>query len=131
LLNFKNKSLMETSTLIILVLIGLAAGVLGGMIGLGGGLIMIPALVMLLGFSQKAAQGTSVAVMLPPIGILAAWNYYKAGYVNMKYALIIAFAFILGGWLGSKIAIALPDVMVKRIFAIIMVVTAAKMFFSK
>jgi hypothetical protein len=122
---------METNTLIILVLIGLTAGILGGMIGLGGGLIMIPALVIFLGFSQKAAQGTSVAVMLPPIGILAAWNYYKAGYVNMKYALIIAFAFILGGWLGSKLAIALPDVIVKRIFALLMAVTAAKMFFSK
>jgi uncharacterized membrane protein YfcA len=122
---------METNTLIILVVIGLAAGILGGMVGLGGGLIMIPAMVMFLGFSQKAAQGTSVAVMLPPIGILAAWNYYKAGYVNMKYALIMAFAFILGGWLGSKLAIALPDAYVKRIFAVVMVVTAVKMFFSK
>jgi len=100
------------------------------MVGIGGGLLMIPALVIFLGFSQKAAQGTSVAVMLPPIGILAAWNYYKAGYVNMKYALIIAFAFILGGWLGSKIAIALPETIVKRFFAALLVVTAVKMFFE-
>ena len=121
---------METNTLIILIIIGLAAGVLGGMVGIGGGLLMIPALVIFLGFSQKAAQGTSVAVMLPPIGILAAWNYYKAGYVNMKYALIIAFAFILGGWLGSKIAIALPETIVKRFFAALLVVTAVKMFFE-
>ncbi len=84
-------------TLIILISIGLAAGVLGGMVGLGGGIIIIPALIMLLGLGQKEAQGTSVAIMLPPIGILAVLNYYKAGYVNVKFALVIALAFILGG----------------------------------
>ena len=113
----------------VLILIGLAAGVLGGMVGLGGGLIIIPALMMVLSLSAKEAQGTSVAVMLPPIGILAAMNYYKAGYVNMKYALIIAVAFILGGWLGSKLAIGLPDAVVKKVFAGVMVITALKMIF--
>ena len=113
----------------VLILIGLAAGDLGGMVGLGGGLIIIPALMMVLSLSAKEAQGTSVAVMLPPIGILAAMNYYKAGYVNMKYALIIAVAFILGGWLGSKLAIGLPDAVVKKVFAGVMVITALKMIF--
>ena len=88
---------MDAMTLIILISIGLAAGVLGGMVGLGGGIIIIPALIMLLGLGQKEAQGTSVAIMLPPIGILAVLNYYKAGYVNVKFALVIALAFILGG----------------------------------
>ena len=120
---------MDTYTLIVLILIGLAAGVLGGMVGLGGGLIIIPALMMVLSLSAKEAQGTSVAVMLPPIGILAAMNYYKAGYVNMKYALVIAIAFILGGWLGSKLAIGLPDAVVKKVFAGVMVITALKMIF--
>ncbi len=120
---------MDTYTLMVLILIGLAAGVLGGMVGLGGGLIIIPALMMVLSLSAKEAQGTSVAVMLPPIGILAAMNYYKAGYVNMKYALIIAVAFILGGWLGSKLAIGLPDAVVKKVFAGVMVITALKMIF--
>jgi uncharacterized protein len=120
---------MDTYTLVVLMLIGLAAGFLGGMVGLGGGLIIIPALIMALGLGPKEAQGTSVAVMLPPIGILAAMNYYKAGYVNIKYALIIAVAFILGGWVGSKLAISLPDAIVKKVFAGIMIVTALKMVF--
>jgi uncharacterized membrane protein YfcA len=122
---------MEISTLLILAFIGLAAGILGGMVGLGGGLIIIPGLVMLLGLGQKEAQGTSVAIMLPPIGILAAWNYYKSGYVNIKFAIIIAIAFILGGWIGSKAAIALPDSTVRKVFAGLMIITALKMIFSK
>ena len=122
---------MDTYTLIVLIGIGIVAGVLGGMIGLGGGIIMIPALIMVLGLSPKEAQGTSVAVMLPPIGILAALNYYKAGYVNIKYALVIALAFILGGWFGSKLAIALPDAIVKKVFAGFMILTALKMIFTK
>lgn len=122
---------MDITTLIILIAIGLAAGILSGLVGLGGGLVIIPALVMALGMSQKAAQGTSVAIMLPPIGILAAWNYYKAGFVDIKYALIIAATFILGGWLGSKFALALPEATVRRIFAGIMIITALKMIFSK
>jgi len=122
---------MDAGTIIILTIIGLSAGILSGLVGLGGGLIIIPALVMALGMSQKAAQGTSVAIMLPPIGILAAWNYYKAGLVDIKYAMIIAVAFILGGWLGSKVAIALPELIVRRIFAGLMIITAIKMIFSK
>src|SRR5579871_4151491 len=122
---------MNITTLLILMGIGLAAGVLGGMIGLGGGLIMIPCMVLLLGFDQRLAQGTSVAVMLPPIGILAAWNYYKAGYVNIKYAMIIAAAFIIGGWFGSKMAIQLPEATVRRIFAVTMMLVAVRMMFSK
>ena len=122
---------MDAMTLIILISIGLAAGVLGGMVGLGGGIIIIPALIMLLGLGQKEAQGTSVAIMLPPIGILAVLNYYKAGYVTVKFALVIALAFILGGWFGSKIAIAMPDVIMKKVFAVIMIVIAIKMIVSK
>lgn len=122
---------MPLNTLLILVIIGLTAGVLGGMIGIGGGIVMIPMMVLLLGISQKMAQGTSVAVMLPPIGILAVYNYYKAGYVNTKYALVIAAAFIIGGYFGSKLALMIPGDIVKKMFAVIMVIIAAKMFFSK
>jgi uncharacterized membrane protein YfcA len=122
---------MDSYTLIVLILIGLAAGALGGMFGVGGGLIIVPALILLLSLSPKAAQGTSVAVMLPPIGILAAINYYKAGYLNMKYALIIALAFIIGGYFGSKLAIAMPEGIAKKIFAGFMILTAVKMFFDK
>jgi uncharacterized membrane protein YfcA len=122
---------MDTYTLVVLIFIGLAAGVLGGMFGVGGGLIIVPALVILLSFGPKEAQGTSVAVMLPPIGILAAMNYYKSGYLNIKYALIIALAFIVGGYFGSKLAIAIPDAVGKKLFAGFMILTAAKMLFGK
>jgi uncharacterized protein len=122
---------MDISTVLILALIGLLAGTMGGMVGLGGGLIIVPAMVYLMGADQKTAQGTSIAIMLPPIGLFAAINYYKAGYVNIKYALIIAATFMIGGFLGSKLAIALPEAVVKKVFAALMIVTAAKMLLSK
>ncbi len=122
---------MGVNTIIILVLIGLVAGVLGGMVGLGGGIIMIPAMVMFLAMDQRMAQGTTVAVMLPPIGLLAAFNYYKAGYVNIKYALIIAIAFMIGGYFGSKLALTIPQGIMRKAFAGLLVLIAAKMFFQK
>jgi uncharacterized membrane protein YfcA len=122
---------MDTYTLVVLILIGIAAGVLGGMFGVGGGLIIVPALMLALNLGPKEAQGTSVAVMLPPIGILAAMNYYKAGYLDIKYALVIAVAFIFGGWFGSKLAISLPVDIMKKLFAGFMMITALKMFFGK
>ena len=122
---------MAITTFIILAFIGLAAGILGGSIGLGGGIIIIPALVMFVGLTQKEAQGTSVAVMLPPIGILAAYNYYKEGFVNIKYAMVIALTFIVGGWLGSKLAIAVPEAIMKKSFAVLLLLMGLKILFSK
>jgi uncharacterized membrane protein YfcA len=122
---------MDISTVMILALIGLLAGTMGGMVGIGGGLIIVPAMVYLMGADQKTAQGTSIAIMLPPIGLFAAVNYYKAGFINIKYAAIIAVTFLFGGYLGSKIAIALPEALVKKIFAGFLIITAMKMIFSK
>lgn len=122
---------MDTATVMLLCAVGLVAGTLGGMVGLGGGLIIVPAMVYLLGADQKTAQGTSIAIMLPPIGFFAAYNYYKAGFVNVKYAAIIALTFLLGGYLGSRMAIALPEAIVRRIFAGLMIVTALKMMLGK
>jgi len=124
---------MSISTIIILVCIGLLAGFLSGMIGIGGGIIIVPALVYLLGVSQQSAQGTSIALMLPPIGVLAAMNYYKAGSLNVKYALIIALTFIVGGYLGSKISLAyFSEAAMKKVFGVILMVISVKMiFFSK
>jgi uncharacterized protein len=122
---------MDFSTIIILVLIGLVAGIFGGMFGIGGAIIMIPALVFFLHTDQHLAQGTSLAVMLPPIGFFAAYNYYKAGQVNVWYALIIAVTFMAGGYLGSKIALNLPEHTMKRIFAIFMILYALKLIFTK
>lgn len=122
---------MSISTVLILLIIGLITGVLAGMLGIGGGLVVIPALVMVMGMSQQAAQGTSLAMMLPPIGILAAYNYYKAGHVDIKIALLLAVMFIIGSYFGSKIAVKLPQDVLKKIFGVFLVLVAAKMLFWK
>tara|TARA_R110000868_G_scaffold227553_2_gene480550 strand:- start:92 stop:466 length:375 start_codon:yes stop_codon:yes gene_type:complete len=121
---------MHVNTIIILLVIGVLAGILSGMIGVGGGIIIVPALVYFMGMSQHGAQGTSLALMLPPIGILAAMNYYKAGALNIKYALIISIAFILGGYIGSKISISyISEDSMKRIFGIVMLIASIKLVF--
>ena len=122
---------MDLNSVLILILIGLLAGILGGLLGLGGGLIMIPALIFFMGFTQHQATGTSLAVMLPPIGLFAAYNYYKAGQVNLKYALIIAAAFMAGSWLSSRVAVSIPENTLRRVFSVLLVLVAVKMFFSK
>jgi hypothetical protein len=122
---------MSLTMLLLLLLIGVVTGVMAGMLGIGGAIIMIPAMVFLLGFSQQMAQGTSLAVMLPPIGIFAAYNYWKAGHVNIIFALILAGAFIIGSFFGSKIALQMPQALLKKIFGILLLLVAAKMLFSK
>jgi uncharacterized protein len=122
---------MDTSTILILLAIGLVAGVLGGMIGIGGGIIIIPALVYFLAVDQRMAQGTSLAILLPPIGLLAVMNYYKAGQVNIKFAAVIAVAFLVGSYFGSKWALQLPVATLKKVFAGLLVLIAAKMFWGK
>lgn len=117
--------------LLILIVIGIVTGAMAGMLGIGGAIIMIPALVFFMGFSQQTAQGTSLAVMLPPIGILAAYNYYKAGQVNIKFAIILAVAFLIGSYFGSKFALTLPQPLLKKIFGILLLLVAAKMLLSK
>jgi uncharacterized membrane protein YfcA len=122
---------MSGTTLLILIIIGLVAGFLGGMIGLGGAIILIPAMILFLAMDQRMAQGTTIAIMLPPIGLFAAYNYYKAGYVNIKYALIISVVFMLGGYLGSKLALNVPVGVLRKIFAGVLALIAAKMAFVK
>ena len=123
----KIKRNMTVQIVLILVIIGLAAGMLSGLIGVGGGIIVVPALVYFLGFSQYEAQGTSLGLSLLPVGILAVANYYKQGYIDVKVVAIMCLAFVLGGWLGSKISLALPEELVKKIFAVILFYTAFKM----
>jgi hypothetical protein len=122
---------MSTSMLLILIAIGIVTGIMAGMLGIGGAIIMIPALVFLLGISQQTAQGTSLAVMLPPIGIIAAYNYYKAGEVNIKFAIILAIFFLVGSYFGSRLALTLPQAVLKKIFGILLLLVAAKMLLSK
>ncbi|MBL0883323.1 MAG: sulfite exporter TauE/SafE family protein [Chitinophagaceae bacterium] len=120
---------MNTTTIILLIIIGLAAGFLSGLVGIGGGIIIVPALVLLLGFTQKQAQGTSLGIMLLPIGILAVIQYYKQGYLNINYVLIVASAFVIGGFLGSKLALSLSDEKMKKVFAVILFLISLKMLF--
>jgi uncharacterized membrane protein YfcA len=107
---------MSISMLLLLLGIGILTGIMAGMLGIGGAIIMIPALVFFMGFSQQTAQGTSLAVMLPPVGILAAFNYYKAGHVNIKFAIILACTFIIGSYFGSRLALNIPQATLKKIF---------------
>ncbi len=111
--------------------LGLVVGVVSGLVGIGGGALLIPALVLFYGMSQIKAQGTSLATLLLPIGIFAFWEYYKAGQVNIKLALIIAAGFAVGGWMGGAWAQHLSGVVLKRMFALLLVGIAAKMWFGK
>ena len=120
---------MTIQTIIILVVIGIAAGLLSGLVGIGGGLIIVPALIFFLGFSQKLAQGTSLGILLLPIGVLAVMQYYKAGYVDVKTVWLVALGFIAGGYFGSRIALSLSHESVKKIFAIVLLLIAFKMLF--
>jgi len=122
---------MSVSTLIIIIIIGVITGVTAGMLGIGGAIIMIPALVFFLGFSQQMAQGTSLAVMLPPIGIFATYNYWKAGQVDFRIAIILAVTFIVGSYFGSKLALNIPQPVLKKIFGVLLLLVAARMLFWK
>lgn len=117
------------SIILSLVFIGLLAGFLSGILGVGGGVVMVPLLVLLVGFSQYEAQGTSLAVLAVPVTALAAYTYYTEGNVNLKYAAIIAVTFIVGGVIGSKVAVSIDQGMLKKIFGIIMMIAAIKMMF--
>jgi uncharacterized protein len=118
---------MNSETIMLLIVIGFAAGILSGLVGVGGGIIVVPALVFFLGFSQQEAQGTSLGLLLLPVGILAVINYYNKGYIDMKVVAVMSIAFILGGWLGSKLAVSLSPQVVKRIFAVVLFYAAFKM----
>jgi uncharacterized protein len=118
---------MTSETILILVLVGLAAGILSGLVGVGGGIIIVPALVFFLGFSQHEAQGTSLGLLLLPVGILAVMNYYNKGHIDVRIVLIMSAAFVAGGFLGSKMALIIPQEMLKKIFAIVLLYTAVHM----
>ncbi|AEW85866.1 sulfite exporter TauE/SafE family protein [Flavobacterium columnare NBRC 100251 = ATCC 23463] len=122
---------MNTITIIVLIITGLLAGMLSGLVGVGGGIIMVPMMVFMLGFSQHQAQGTSLAVLVVPVTALAVFNYYKEGYINWKYAGVIALFFVVGSYVGSKLAVNLDQKMLKKIFSIILIVIGSKMFLEK
>jgi len=121
---------IKMSTIFFLICIGLLAGFLSGILGIGGGVVMVP-LLLLVGFTQHQAQGTSLAVMLPPVTLLAVLQYSKAGHVDWKMALVISATFVIGGLFGSKLAIVINEQLLKRIFGVLMLCIALKMIFGK
>ena len=121
---------MSLHTIIVLVIVGLAAGMLSGLVGIGGGIIIVPSLVYILGFSQKQAQGTSLGILLLPIGIFAVMQYYKQGYINVHFVALVSVSFLVGSFFGSRLATtSISDERLKKIFAITMMLIAIKMLF--
>lgn len=116
---------------ILLLLIGLLAGMVSGGLGVGGGIIIVPALLFFMGLTQHQAQGTSLAIMVAPIGLLSAYNYYKEGYVNIKFALIILVAFYFGSYFGSKFSVHLSGKVLQKSFALLLFIASLKLFFNK
>ncbi len=123
---------MTIATLLGLLLLGVAAGMLSSMVGIGGGILIVPVLVYFFAMSQKSAQGTSLALLLPPVGIFAVINYYKAGFVDLKVAGVLIVAFVAGSFLGSKIVLDLPDNIIKKVFGVFLLLVSLKyLFFDK
>ncbi len=122
---------MNLMQLFTLIVIGILAGFVSGSLGVGGGIVIIPALVFLLGLSQQQAQGTSIAVLSVPVAMVAAYNYYKGGYINFKYAGIIIITFVLGAYFGSKLAVHLPAKTLQKTFGVLLLLVGIKMIFGK
>ena len=114
----------------IFILLGLLAGALSGLVGIGGGSVIIPGL-LLLGFNQLTAQGTSLAMMIPPIGILAAYSYYQHGHIDFKVTLLLIAGFILGAFFGAKLATILPLNIVRKCFAVSIIIVGIGLFLEK
>ncbi|WP_317192530.1 MULTISPECIES: sulfite exporter TauE/SafE family protein [Flavobacterium] len=121
---------MTMQTIVLLMCIGLAAGILSGLIGIGGGIIMVP-LLLLMGFTQQQAQGTSLAALLPPVTMLAVINYHKAGYIDWRFAIIISIVFVVGGYFGSKLAINIDQKILKKVFAVTLLFIGGFLLFDK
>jgi uncharacterized protein len=127
-MTIKNKP-MEIQTILIIILVGVAAGMLSGLVGVGGGIIIVPALVYFIGFSQKTAQGTSLALIMLPVGIFGVIQYYKQGHVDYRIVGLLAIGFLVGSFFGSKLALTISQETLKKVFAVLMIIIAIKMLF--
>lgn len=121
----------KMTNIFLYLLLGLIAGIFSGLIGIGGGTIIVPALVFLFGMSQHQAQGTTLALLVPPIGLLAAWTYYEQGYMELQTAAFICLGFFFGGLIGARIATGLPNIVLERIFGVALLLIALKMILAK
>ena len=122
---------MTTSLVLTLIVIGLLAGFLSGLIGVGGGIIMVPLFLLFLGLTQHQAQGLSLAVLLPPVTFMAVYNYHQAGAIDWRFALIVSAVFIVGGFIGSKVALSIDQQTLKKVFGGILLLIAAKLILGK
>jgi uncharacterized membrane protein YfcA len=119
------------NTVLLLLAIGLMAGFLSGLIGIGGGIIIMPLLLYLVNMNQKTAQGTTLFLFMLPISVLSVYNYHKAGYVDFKTAAIMAITFLVGSYFGSKIAINIDTKALKQVFAVIIILIGVKILWDK
>lgn len=122
---------MSIGTIVVLLAVGLAAGLLSGLVGIGGGIVIVPVLIYFLGFTQHQAQGTVLGMFLLPIGILGVYQYYKGGNVNIETALVVASTFVIGSYFGSKLAISLDQQTLKKVFGAILLLLSLKMIIGK
>jgi uncharacterized membrane protein YfcA len=122
-------NLFSPGKTIALLGIGAAAGLFSGLIGIGGGVIIVPALVLLMGMDQHQAQGTTLAMLLPPVGLLAAWAYWKHGYVQVPMAALLCLGFLLGGWAGADLSVRIPTAWLEKIFAMLLIALGVRMLF--
>ncbi len=123
---------MNLGTLIVVIVIGIAAGALSGLVGIGGGIVIVPLLVMFLGFSQQTAQGTTLAMLSFPVSFVGAYTYWQKGMVDWKIAILLCLGFVIGGYFGSKYAVSVSPYLLKQIFAVLLIVIAVKfLFFDK
>ena len=120
----------STTQLLILVIVGLLAGALSGFVGVGGGIIIVPAMIYFMNMNQMQAQGVSLALLMLPVGVLGVMNYYKAGHIQFNYVLIMAVGFVLGNYFGSKYAMRVPEHKIKFLFALLMLYVAVQMLWK-
>ena len=114
-----------------MLLIGLLVGVVSGVVGIGGGILFVPALIWLAGMSQHKAQGTSLGALLLPVGIFAFMEYYRKGNADLRVALLLALGFLIGGYFGAVGAQHIPDLWLRRVFAVTMIAVGGRMWFSR
>jgi hypothetical protein len=123
--------MIHLMNIVLYLILGLAAGIFSGLLGIGGGIIIVPVMVFLFGMSEHQAQGTTLALMVPPIGLLAAWVYYKQGFVDLKMAALVCVGFFIGGLLGAEFAVGIPEPILKKIFGTMLLLVSLKMILGR
>lgn len=114
-----------------MLLVGLVVGMVSGVVGIGGGILFVPALLWLTGMSQHRAQGTSLGALLAPVGLLAFWEYYRNGQADLRIAMLLAVGFFVGGYFGAVGAVHIPELWLRRIFAVTLIAVGGRMWFSR